>query len=109
MESLISGAAGDAESLCYSVMSLRGSVVNVLLVEANPGDQQVVRAMFDTGDGARFQIECVDRLSDAVLRARQVGLDDSQGTAIALKNADLHTAAVRRNEHLKHSCARRTR
>jgi PAS domain S-box-containing protein/putative nucleotidyltransferase with HDIG domain len=60
----------------------------VLLIEDNPGDARLIREMLAEGRGARFQLECIDRLSaglkylvnnDIGLVLLDLGLPDSQG------------------------------
>ena len=61
---------------------------NILLIEDNPGDAQRIKEMLTEGSGARFTLECVDRLSIGLTRLvandigvvlLDLGLPDSQG------------------------------
>jgi two-component system cell cycle response regulator len=63
-------------------------LTTVLLIEDNPGDARLIRELLAEGGGARFQLECVDRLSTGLERLVEGGIDivlldlglpDSQG------------------------------
>jgi two-component system cell cycle sensor histidine kinase/response regulator CckA len=49
--------------------------INVLLIEDNPGDVRLIREMLVEADGARFKLECVDRLSTGLGRLAEGGID----------------------------------
>jgi signal transduction histidine kinase len=60
----------------------------ILLIEDNPGDARLIREMLTESIGARFHLECVERLSAGLERLAQGGIDvvlldlslpDSQG------------------------------
>jgi PAS domain S-box-containing protein/putative nucleotidyltransferase with HDIG domain len=63
-------------------------IVNVLLIEDNPGDARLIQEMLAEGGSAQFKLECVDRLSMGLARLvangiglvlLDLGLPDSQG------------------------------
>jgi len=49
--------------------------IKVLLIEDNPGDARLIREMVAEVGGARFDLECVDRLSTALERLAAGGID----------------------------------
>jgi PAS domain S-box-containing protein len=49
--------------------------INVLLIEDNPGDARLIREMLAETDVARFELECVDRLSTGLARLAKRGID----------------------------------
>jgi len=62
--------------------------IKVLLIEDNPGDVRFIQEMLAEADGARFELECVDRLAAGLVRlaANDIGvvlldldLPDNQG------------------------------
>ncbi len=62
--------------------------INILLIEDNPGDTRLIQEMMTEGRGARFKLECVDRLATGLARLvandiglvlLDLGLPDSQG------------------------------
>jgi len=48
---------------------------NILFIEDNPGDARLVREMLVEAEGARFELECVDRLSAGLGRLAEGGID----------------------------------
>jgi PAS domain S-box-containing protein/putative nucleotidyltransferase with HDIG domain len=68
--------------------------INILLIEDNPGEAQLIEEMLTEGRGARFNLECVDRLATGLARLvandiglvlLDLGLPDSQGFATFAK------------------------
>jgi PAS domain S-box-containing protein/putative nucleotidyltransferase with HDIG domain len=64
--------------------------INILLIEDNPTEAQLIEEMLTEGKGARFNLECVDRLATGLARLvanniglvlLDLGLPDSQGFA----------------------------
>lgn len=49
--------------------------INVLFIEDNPGDARLVREMLLEAEGARFKLECLDRLSAGLGRLAEGGID----------------------------------
>ena len=63
-------------------------IVNVLLIEDNPGDARLIQEMLVEGGGTQYTLECVDRLATGLARLvandiglvlLDLGLPDSQG------------------------------
>jgi PAS domain S-box-containing protein/putative nucleotidyltransferase with HDIG domain len=68
--------------------------INILLIEDNPGEARLIEEMLTEGRGARFNLECVDRLATGLARLianniglvlLDLGLPDSQGFATFAK------------------------
>jgi PAS domain S-box-containing protein/putative nucleotidyltransferase with HDIG domain len=49
--------------------------INVLFIEDNPGDARLLQETLAEADGARFKLECADRLSAGLERLAEGGLD----------------------------------
>ncbi len=49
--------------------------INVLFIEDNPGDARLIQEMLADADGARFKLECADRLSAGLGRLGKGGID----------------------------------
>jgi PAS domain S-box-containing protein/putative nucleotidyltransferase with HDIG domain len=69
-------------------------LIKVLLIEDNPGDIRFIQEMLGEADGARFELEHVDRLAAGLVRLAandvgvvllDLGLPDSQGFATFAK------------------------
>ena len=69
-------------------------MIKVLLIEDNPGDIRFIQEMLGEADGARFELEHVDRLAAGLVRLAandvgvvllDLGLPDSQGFATFAK------------------------
>lgn len=50
-------------------------IIRVLLIENNPEDAQLIREMLAKARGARFDLECADRLSTGMKRLARGGID----------------------------------
>lgn len=72
-----------------AIQRMKGNpIVNVLLMEDNPGDARLIQEMLVEGGGTQYTLECVDRLSTGLARLvandiglvlLDLGLPDSQG------------------------------
>ena len=72
-----------------AIQKMEGNpIVNVLLIEDNPGDARLIQEMLVEGGGTQYTLECVDRLSTGLARLvandiglvlLDLGLPDSQG------------------------------
>jgi len=49
--------------------------INVLCIEDNPGDTRLIQEMLAEAEGARFKLECADRLSAGLGRLAEGGID----------------------------------
>lgn len=78
-----------------AIENSKSQIMRVLLVEDNPEDIGLIGALLaEADDGARFALECADRLDSALKRLAQGGIDvvllalalpDSQGLATLIR------------------------
>jgi signal transduction histidine kinase len=80
-------------------MKMEHEPIKVLLIEDNPGDARLIWEMLAQARGARFDLECAERLSSGLERLAQGGIDvllldlslpDSQGLDTLIR---VHTPA----------------